>query len=118
MAGYKERGKDISIAAVLSWIPLVPVFWFLVKPVLILAVTEAVADDIQEQVKNGVAPVNNAFAALMRRDISSIRKEISGLKFKRDNTDTWTSADAEDLVQLEIDLDAAKEALEALEAGA
>ncbi len=116
MTDYKEHGKTFSITVIASWLPLIGAFWFLGKPLLISAVSEAVASDIKIQVTKGLEPINNAFAALMRNNISAIRKDIALLEFKRDNTDVWTQDDAKRLVQLKIDLDAAKEALAALEA--
>lgn len=111
----KEQGVHISIAAVLSWLPLIPVFWFLVKPVLISAVSEAVASDIQEQVSKEVAPINNAFVALLQRDINATKKEIAAERFRQRSDDTWEQDDAEYLADLEIQLDALEEAKAALQ---
>ena len=112
----KDQGINISLAAVLSWLPLIPVFWFLVKPVLVTAVSEAVAGDIQQQVASEVEPINNAFVALLQRDINSTKKEIATLEFRERQGDDWTEEDAAMLADMEIQLDALKEAKDALQA--
>ncbi|KKL12155.1 hypothetical protein LCGC14_2538580, partial [marine sediment metagenome] len=103
----KREGIHISLAAVLAWIPLIPVFWFIAKPVLIGAVSDAVADDIQTQVKAEVKPLNSAFKVLLKNDIDNNRKQIAALEFKRDrHSDNWTEGDASLLIDLKIELDA------------
>lgn len=110
----KEHGYRMGLAALLSYLPLIPVFWFLVKPVLINAVSEAVAADIQKEVKTQVAPINQAFVALIKKEISSLRKEIAREEFRKTNNSDWTVEDAENLVELREDLEAQREALAAL----
>jgi hypothetical protein len=111
----KREGVHISIAAVLSWIPLIPVFWFLVKPILISAVSDAVADDIQQQVKSEVKPLNSAFKVLLQNDINTKRKQIASLNYKRTrHPNDWAESDAKLLVDLEIELDSLQEAYKEL----
>ena len=106
-----ERRKTISMAAVLSWIPLVPVFWLLAEPLLIRAVSEAVAEDIQYQVQIEIRPLNSAFKVLLQRDILSLKKDIASVEFKRDHSaNSWTGEDAEKLVYLEDELEALEKA--------
>lgn len=102
----KAQGFRMTVAAVLSYLPLIPVFWFLVKPVLIVAVSEAVAGDIKAQVDASVAPINSAFKILLQRDIDGKKREIAALENKRQfHTSEWTTRDAEDLVNCRIDLE-------------
>ena len=114
----KDEGFRISVAAVLSWIPLIPVFWFIVKPILVTAVSEAMASDVAQQIQREAAPIKGAFSVLILRDISYLRKEIAGMEFRRDNppVDDWTADDAESLVELQLELESMREALDALKA--
>ena len=113
----KEEGIRISAAALLSWIPLIPIFWFIVKPILVTGVSEAMASDVAEQIQKESAPIKNAFSVLILRDISYLRKEIAGMEFRRDNppADDWTAQDADDLVELRLELESMRSALFALE---
>lgn len=110
----KEHGYRMSLTVLIGYLPLIPVFWFLVKPVLVNAVSVAVAEDIQFQVKAEVTPINNAFVALLQRDINKVRKEIATLKFRQSRQENWTVSDAEYLADLQIELEALREAMSAL----
>lgn len=114
----KDEGIRISVAAVLSWLPLIPVFWFIVKPILVTAVSEAMASDVAQQIQREAAPIKGAFSVLILRDISYLRKEIAGMEFRRDNppADDWTADDAESLVELQLELESMRAALNELEA--
>ena len=111
----KDNGITISIATVATWITLLPLLWFIGKPVLVAAVSEALAGEIQEEVKAGVAPIGDAFQVLLRLEISHLRKEIAALEFRQRNGDDWTAADAEVLVETELELEAMHQALTSLE---
>ena len=106
------------MAAVLAWIPLIPVFWFIVKPILVTGVSEAMASDVAQQIQKEAAPIKNAFSVLILRDISYLRKEIAAMEFRRDNppVDDWTAQDAQDLVELRLELESMRSALNELEA--
>lgn len=106
------------MAAVLSWIPLIPVFWFIVKPILVTAVSEAMASDVAQQIQKEAAPIKGAFSVLILRDISYLRKEIAGMEFRRDNPpeEDWAAEDAEDLVDLQLELESMQSALSELRA--
>lgn len=111
----KAQGFRMTLTAVLSYLPLIPVFWFLVKPALVIAVSEAVADDIKTQVEASVAPINSAFKILLQRDIDEMKRKIAAFENKRQfYSSEWTTKDAEDLVDFRIELEslvAAKEEL-------
>ena len=102
----KAQGFRMTITMVLSYLPLIPVFWFLVKPIMVEAVSVAVADDIQHQVEEGVRPINRAFKILLQRDIDGKKREIAALEFKKvEHNGDWTAEDAEDLINCKIDLE-------------
>ena len=113
MATAKERGIRIGVNQIVTYATLVPIFWFVAQPLLV----EALAEDIKQTVAQEVAPINNAFVALLQRDINATRKDIAALKFReRTAAEEWTSEDASYLADLEIQLDALEEAKAALQA--
>lgn len=109
----KERGVRIGINQLVTYVTLVPIFWFILQPLLV----DAMAEDIKAIVTSQIAPVNNAFVALLQRDINATRREMATLRFQRDNPpdDDWTSDDALYLADLEIQMDALEEAKDALQ---
>ena len=115
----KEESVKISLAAVMSWIPLVPFLWFVFQPILVTAVSEAMADQLQMQIAEEVKPISTAFTVLVRKDIADLRRLIAEQEFIRDNppADDWTSDDAADLVNLRLELEGFQEALSALQGG-
>ena len=108
----KERGIRIGINQLVTYITLIPVFWFVLQPLLI----DAMAEDIKAIVADQTEPINNAFVALLQRDINATRKEMAALRFRERTDDTWIQDDAEYLADLEIQLDALVEAKNALQA--
>lgn len=111
MATVKERGIRIGINQLVTYATLVPIFWFIGQPILV----EALAEDIQNLVADQVAPINNAFVALLQRDINATKKEMAALRFLERQGTEWTQVDAEYLADLEIQLDALEEAKSALQ---
>lgn len=113
-AEVKERGIRIGVNQLVTYAILIPVFWFVLQPLLL----NAMAEDIKGIVTEQTAPINNAFVALLQRDINATRKELAALKFRRDNppADDWTAEDASYLADLEIAMDALVEAKTALQA--
>ncbi len=112
MNTVKERGIRIGINQLVTYATLIPIFWFIVQPLLV----SAMAEDIKEIVAEQTEPINNAFVALLQRDINATRKEIAALKFRQRNDDEWGEEDALYLADLEIQLAALEEAKVALQA--
>jgi hypothetical protein len=110
----KEQGQRMTITAIVSYLPLIPIFWFIVKPILVNSVSEAMAGEVQQTVQQEVEPIANAFVALLLRDVNATRKEIAALKFRQRRQDDWTEDDAEYLAELEIELEALRDAVNAL----
>ena len=115
MSTVKERGIRIGVNQIVTYATLVPILWFVAQPILISAVSTAMAEDIQKTVQASVEPINNAFVALLQRDINSTKKEMAGLRFRQRQATDWTAEDAEYLADLSIQLDALEEAKEALQ---
>ena len=59
-------------------------------------------------------PINDAFVALLQRDINATKKDIAALKFRQRQDEDWTVDDAEYLADLDIQLAALEEAKKAL----
>ena len=114
MSNFQEQSKVIGVQTLVTWIPLVPILWFVVQPILVTSVSEAMAEDIQQTVKQSVEPVNNAFQVLLILNINEIRKEIAALEFRQRAADDWTAEDADNLADLNIELEALRDALETL----
>ncbi|WP_455363606.1 hypothetical protein [[Eubacterium] cellulosolvens] len=108
------RSKDFSLHTLASTVGslavLVPVLWFIGKPLI----ADALAEDIKGTVHQELRPLEASFKVLLDRDISALRKEIAQLKFRQRSGDDWTQDDAEYLAELEIELEALKEAREEL----
>jgi len=117
-AEVKEAAGRIGVNQIITYAGLVPIFWFIIQPVLIDALAEEMQESIKQTVATEIAPVNNAFVALLQRDINSTRKDMAALRFRRDNPpdDDWSAEDAAYLADLEIQMDALEEAKAALQA--
>lgn len=114
----RERGIRIGINQVVTYATLIPLFWFVAQPILVEALAEDIKDTVNQEVKKEVAPLNTAFIALLQTNIANTKRKIAQLEYKRDNPpdNDWTAQDAEELVNLEIQLASNEEALDALQA--
>lgn len=112
MSNVKEQGIHIGINQLVTYITLIPIFWFVLQPLIL----NSMAEDIKSIVAEEAEPINNAFVALLQRDINATRKEIAALRFRQRNDDNWSQDDALYLADLEIELAALEEAKEALQA--
>ena len=110
----KERGLRIGLNQIVTYATLVPIFWFIAQPILVKALASEMQDTIQDTVAAQVEPINDAFVALLQRDINATKKDIAALKFRQRQDDEWTVDDAEYLADLEIQLAALEEAKMAL----
>ncbi len=115
-AEVKEAAGRIGVNQIITYAGLVPIFWFIIQPVLIDALAEEMQESIKQTVATQVDPINNAFVALLQRDINATVREIAAMEFRRDNppADDWTAADAQSLADLKIGLAALEEAKVAL----
>lgn len=111
----KERGIRLGINQIVTYAGLVPIFWFIIQPILVNALAEEMQESIKQTVAAEVAPIGIAFVALLQRDINATRKDIAALKFRQRQATDWTVDDAEYLADLEIQLDALEEAKAALQ---
>jgi sensor domain CHASE-containing protein len=112
----KERGLRIGLNQIVTYATLVPIFWFIVQPLLVNALAEEMQESIKQTVQQEIKPINAAFVALLQTNIANTRRKIARLEFKRDQPPNgdWTSQDAEDMVNLQLELASSESALTAL----
>ncbi len=110
----KDHAYRMSLSGFISAATVIAILWVFAEPIIIDSVSAAMQSNITEAVKYQVAPINNAFIVLLQRDINNTKKDIAALKYKQRRNDHWTANDASDLADLEIELDALKEAMKAL----
>ena len=103
----KKQGVS---AALLVWLPLIPIFWFVAKPL----VSNALAEDITSSAQQAVAPIKGAFVTLLDREIRELTFDISKLEFAKVNDEEWSAFNQQDLTNLKLALEEAKEAKEEL----
>ena len=109
MTDLKEHGVTISISTVAALIPIMTILWFVGKPLLVSQISTALADEFEETIDEKQMPVQSAFKALLRSEITKLRKEIAALE-THEHDDDWDEDDAEYLAELEIELEALQEA--------
>ncbi len=107
--------REISISTIFSTIAslavVIPVLWYVGKPLI----SDALAEDFKQIAQEQAQPIKSAFSVLLTRDINSLRKEIAALKFRQRQGTDWVQDDAAYLTDLEIELEALQEAKEALQ---
>ena len=106
--------REVSISTIFSTVAslavVIPVLWYVGKPLL----SDALAEDFKVIAQEQAQPIKSAFSVLLTRDINSLRKEIAALKFRQRQATDWEQGDAEYLADLEIELEALQEAREEL----
>ncbi len=105
-----EHVYRMTISSLTSIMAVLAVVYTLLMPAVIVTLSDAMAEDINATVSQQVAPINNAFVALLQRDINSIRKDIAELEYRQQAAADWSVKDAQELAELEIDLEALREA--------
>ena len=110
---FKEHGLNVSLSTVATIAALVPMFWFIAKPILIGQISSAMASEIEDAIEEKQAPVENAFKALLRSEITKLRKEIAKLR-THEHDENWSEDDAEYLAELTIELEALRDAYDEL----
>jgi hypothetical protein len=102
--------REVSVSTIFSTVAslavLIPVLWYVGKPLI----SNALAEDFKQIAQDQAQPIKSAFSVLLTRDINSLRKEIAALKFRQRQDTDWVEDDAEYLTDLEIELEALQEA--------
>jgi len=110
----KDHVFRMSLSGFISSASVIALLWLFAEPVIVKSVSVAMAGNITEAVQHQVKPINNAFVALLQRDINKVRKDIAALKFRQRRGEDWTSDDALYLADLEIELESLRLAMTAL----
>jgi sensor domain CHASE-containing protein len=112
----KARLSDISVASVISLIPVLTVVWFIVKPSIVKAVGDELQEQVQQTVAKEVRPINRALTVILGNNADNLERQIAAMEFRRDfpPDDDWSNEDAQVLAQLKLDLRSAKAAKAAL----
>jgi hypothetical protein len=102
--------REVSISTIFSTVAslavVIPVLWYVGKPLI----SASLAEDFKQIAQDQAQPIKSAFSVLLTRDINSLRKEIAALKFRQRQDTDWEQDDAEYLADLEIELEALQEA--------
>lgn len=113
----ERRRHYISTAAsVLTMLTIIsPVSWFLVKPVLVSSISSAMAGNVQESIQAEVGPIKGGVEAIINSNIGRLKRQIARLEYRKQaSPESWTETDADDLVELQIDLEGQMRALQAI----
>ena len=118
--GAKTRHrKSVLLSTVVSTIAIcggiAPVAWVVLSPWFVGVLSTAMADEIKDQVKAQIAPLNAGFKAIIQQNIDRLRREIEALEF-RSRTNIMTPEEARELADKRIELDGQRAALNAIEA--
>lgn len=116
--GAKTRHrKSVLLSTVASTLGIcgviAPVAWIVLSPWLVGVLSTAMADEIKDQVKQQIAPLNAGFKAILQQNIDRLRREIEALEFKS-RSGTMTADEARDLADKRIELDGQRGALAAI----
>lgn len=114
MSYTKEQVSRFSLLTLVSWLPLLAILWTLGRPFIADAVAAELSQDFDDKIAAQTAPIKGAFSVLILQDIADRRRAIADAEFRRDNDDDWTADDAQDLVNLRLELESLQQALRAL----
>lgn len=106
--------RSISLSALASLVVILPVVWLLMKPLI----ASSLAGEIKQTVHTEMRPMNTALIALLQTNVANIRRRIARLEYRRDHppADDYTERDADELVNLQIELASSVVAMDALRA--
>lgn len=111
MSTVKERGINVTLSTITALLAIIPAAWFVGKPLLVGSISEAIADDVETEVEEQIAPVQTAFKVIILNDINLLKKNIAQYEFEEEHEpDSWTEEDARKLAEAKITLAAFEEA--------
>ena len=116
MPDLKDHGTTISISTIATLVPVLAAVWFVMQPVMVSQISDALADDMEEEIEEKTRPIKGAFNVLLQSDINRLKRNIARLERKQQHEpDEWTEADAVRLADYKIELDAYEKAIDDLE---
>jgi hypothetical protein len=113
MTDITDKAIHFSINSLISVASAVGIVWFIVQPVLISQIGDALGSEIDDKIQDQQRPIENAFASLLKSEITKLRIQIARMETHIGDED-WTEDDAELLASLHIELEALLSALEEL----
>ena len=108
----KDAGVPALLASLVSFVTLLGILWFIVKPIVAASIGEALADDIKATVQREVAPIRGGFDVLLTQQIIQTQKAIALLE--RKGLTNLTAEETTQLVDLRAQLEAQQMALREL----
>lgn len=96
-----------------------PAVLYISRPLLVGMLAEALAPTVNAQIKEQIAPVNEAFKVILRQQIDSLQEDVDRLEYERTIAGTqgappWTLDKVNELRDKSNKLIAAREALAAI----
>ena len=111
MGDLKEKGVTVSLSTIATLIPVLAFVWFIVQPLLLTNISDAMADEIQQKMNAHSKPMESAFKVIIKGDIDKLKKSIALLEWRRDHEeDTWLEEHAALLAERKIELETMEEA--------
>lgn len=117
--GWRSLGEIMrTVTAVIGVFTIIgtPVWKYFLSPALVLSVSEAMAQDIDQKINQAVdrkvGPINAGLKAIIQGNIAKLHERIDILEYKRDFMPMeWTSMDREELYKLNQELSTQQTAL-------
>jgi len=111
MNDLKEKGITISLSTIATLIPVLAFIWFIIQPVLLTNISDAMADDIDKKMNEHSRPIESAFKVIIKQEIAKARRSIALLEYRRDHDpDSWNEEHARLLADRYLELQALQEA--------
>lgn len=119
----KTTRKASILATLTSTLAIVgvvgPAVLYVSRPLLVAMLAEAMAPTVNAQIKQQIAPVNEAFKVLLRQQIDTLQEDVDRLEYERtiagqQGAPQWTLEKVNELRDKSNKLIAAREALAAI----
>jgi hypothetical protein len=119
LGGRVSHRRTITISTVVSVLAIcgviLPVLGVVLSPWIIGVMSNAMAGEIQGQVRQQLNPVNAGLKVIIESNIAQLEDDISSLQFRRDNDPhKWTEVDAQTLTNKIRRLASQRDALAAI----
>ena len=115
----KAHRKTVTLSTIVSILAIcgvvLPIAGAVMSPWAIGYMSDAMAGEIQEQVKRQLTPINAGMKTLIEANIAQLEDDISQLEYRKENMpQSWTSLDAQTLTNKARRLRSNQQALAAI----